>query len=420
PAGTYSIPVYARPENAGTYVERTLSVEFKNCTEPARTPFRVRLLDSDESIRKGSEKDVFYEVENYTGESIKVFFMLNSGLKAALEQTEAVLAPFETKTFKIRVTAKPDQEPRTKSLRIYAYNTEYTDQDNGRIRVIPEHTVSARLLNDNISQHICSVNELELFEFEVENNGDFEELIEFRENNPYYSVSVKYSENRFRLSPGEKKSVYVTVMPGIETTPGNKSIPVSFYASSRKNKDFTLNFTVIETPNPIPPAQGRIRSFPASTEITGNRSRTVSVEIQNQSDYALSNAVLEFDETSNELQIDSQTVSLNAGESKIITVSISAKEVTQTQVIPVTLKLTYEGTVLDTQTLQVSILPSTPANTRTNSPTPVSGLVGLFPDSTGWLIGIAFLALVFIIGISSSKGINSRWLESKQRRETRA
>jgi uncharacterized membrane protein len=431
PLGQYSVPIYAKDSENNTYIQRTVNFLIKDC-ETESVPFTLELLNEQVYLEKGKSTSIEFEVTNLTEKRTEVFFMLNAGLQAELEKTKTVLEAYETKKFFIDIHAKENEMPGEKRIILYAYNNKHEEKRTGTVHVSKKHETTAVLVNEEITQRICSVEELEVFEVKVTNTGDYREKIILRENNPYYYIGVQYTANNFYLEKGETKTVYITVSPSIEATEGNKEINVSVHASNKRIALLSLSFTVIqkETGMNTKGIGIEIVSFPETIELFAEEKIPVMVEIKNTSNRTLTNVEVTLWGAQGKIFFEPQEIDfIPAGETRIIYAELFADNSAAGKIFEVTIEA-KSGNYIDTQKLYVTVSGKETGETENETENetgflPIAGYVGFLGD-LGSKNVIATILMIFlgIILLSllarSQKSGFSRRLVSKKRRETNA
>lgn len=216
--GRYTIPIFARIADA--YIERDASFELVE-KEEAPT-FSLVVLDNTIRMEKGEEEEVRFYIRNLLDEEQSIRLSAISELPTELEQYYIDLGPNEREYSHLIVKARESDEGKEYEVKVYAWNSKHEEQEIIEVEVRSEHEIEVNIFNNNIEQRVCSVADLEVFEVEIINKGDYDEELTLSIENSYETIEVNISDEEFDLEKGESKTVYIAVQAGYDTELGNK------------------------------------------------------------------------------------------------------------------------------------------------------------------------------------------------------
>ncbi|MBN2127472.1 MAG: hypothetical protein JW703_03730 [Candidatus Diapherotrites archaeon] len=420
PTGVYEIPMYAKSLISDRAIERSAIVEIRNKNEVHEKAFDFKVIDDFVSMKRNETEFVRMEVTNLIDEKQKIRFMINSTLDYELMQKSVELEAFETEIIQVKIIGHEFYDDKEYHNIAYAYNDKDQLQDSFIVSIEGEHDVTAELKNNNIEARICSVLDLEVFEFEIINNGDYKEKIELKWNNSYNYIQVKASENDFYLKEGEKKTVRVTAMPGFDAVLGDKKIDLTVYASGKKVEEFELKFKVVADDSFEGLTFGVMNfvSYPKEITIIQGEEKTIEVTLTNSGKEKINGLIsVDLRGTGYGLSAESENIySLIAGESKTVKIKLIAEENAEL--------LSFNGTLeaksdkfAALMPVKINVVKGKENTEETEENSVLAGLFGLGGSlGAGIIVLIILMTVILILSLLSSEKEPRRFIVYKKKR----
>lgn len=239
-AGFYSIPMFADSE--GLRAAGNAEFEITECEKPK--PFELEIYDSYVNVRKGDEVKLRFRVENLLKEGQRITLSSTGGLPNETDSREIALEGGESHYGEITVSAGEDESHGEYPITLYAWNENGEESREATVNVRKEHGIRVSILNNGIEQRPCSASEFGVFEARVTNHGDYGEKVRLYVENPYGDVSHNVSESKFTLKAGEGRTVQISVLPGYDAEPGERTIYLRVKAGGFE-EEYALRFRVI-------------------------------------------------------------------------------------------------------------------------------------------------------------------------------
>ena len=343
--GEYNVGLFAFVGD--DVVERKVIVDVVDCGRD-ETPFRLEAIDDSLSIDKGDSENARFRLVSLIDEEQDVRISSVSDLRTEEFDQVMHLDEFESEESRIVVYAEDEDEADGHLVTLYAWNDLGEDSEGIDVEIEPFHKLSAKVLNNDITNRICSAIEFEVFEVEVRNEGDFSERINVSVDNDHETIGIHITDEEFTLDAGESKIVQIAVQPAFDTPIGQKSVTLRV-ESSRTDFEFEeqLNFTVIHPPEQEAKLKEnvlRIISYPRSLLAAPGEQKSMNIAILNPTNESVGPLTVRIRGVSSEFSFTGGNISsIPAGESREVAGTINVSAAAQNKKYDLTLEVVGDG-----------------------------------------------------------------------------
>ena len=420
--GEYDVPIFAF--EGDNVVERNVVVEVVGC-EPDETPFRLEIIDDELSIEKGDEEKARFRLVSLIDEEQDVRISAVSTLK--VEQFDDIihLDEFESVESKLLVYAEDEDKADEHIVTVYAWNDKGEESEEIEVEVEPMHKLSARLLNNDITNRVCSAVDFEVFELEVSDEGDLREKVVVSVDNDYDTIGIHITEDNFYLDEGEKKVVQIAVQPAFDTPLGEKTITLKVDSTTDSGFEFEeqLNFTVIESPLEIMEDVLQIISYPRSISVGPGEQMGVKIGIKNPTNADVGPLTVRVRGTSSQFSFTGDTISsIPAGEAMEVTGNINVSANADNKKYDLTLEVVGDGYYSYVPfELEIASTSAQAEGEQDRSQIGITLLAGLFEGTllgglTILMIALALIIILIVFLLASSNKTDPHWVSRRSQR----
>ncbi|MBI4045153.1 MAG: hypothetical protein HY392_05570 [Candidatus Diapherotrites archaeon] len=415
--GMHSIPVIVS-DRIGKMSEKALVFEVKNCAErdgggdgeDENDFFDLSISPSSIVLGAGKEETVTVRLRNLLDEEQKVFLSSESIFEMDKLPYEVFLSSGEEKTFEVVFTGRQQDPPGEHEAAFFAWNEKATDEETLEVEVPSESRAELTVLNNDITQRICSAVDLEVFEVEIKNTGDEEQKFFLSIENDHDTIGVTINDREVLVFPGEKRLVRIVVQPAFDTPLGEKEvILVARDEEWRIVGEEKLSFTVVA---PFGQDFGtlRIESAPVQVSAVAGETTPFSVVVRNTGTATLENVTVRLFGSDNSFSVAPLNIgSLGPGEAKSAELVLVVKESAQGRNYDLTIEA-RSGVSVGVHPFRLEIRPKSPA-LKERQEGLVAGFAGLFSAPGGALffaVALLIILLAIILMFSLQSGNNFR------------
>jgi len=399
--GSHYVNVYA--ETDGDYVSRKAYFTVTDCEEPEENSFSLSVSSGCTSVDKGKDRNVSFTVKNKTGNDLTVNLQTVAGIPTEV-QSEVHLNAHESKTVKVMVSARNDDEPGRHYVKLYGWTAKYRLMKTFCVDIDKRRDTVLTLTENNLDIEQCKN---EIFVLVIENRGDYNEDYEIEISNST-GANITLSDDDFDLDAGKAKEIFVNVDVPLDMETGDYHFDVLV----KNTETFTkrVYFTVIKAVEPLPSTL-ELATYPSKIVLVPGEIKTISVSLANLTNDDIDGIELEWSLPPFAYTPDS-TIEIKGGERLTIEQEVSLDPDAIPGTYYGTLSMKFDGYEVTKKVALVVVEP------ETIGPGPGDGdgdgedgdgagfapFVGLFTLGQSWGIGLIILLIIVIIMVAL-KGI---------------
>ena len=422
--GMHSIPVIVN-DQSGKLSEKELSFEVKDCADDGNgggggggdgggenSFFDLSISPTSFFLDAGEDETVTVRIKNLLNEGQKVFLSAESIFEMDRLPYEVQLDAGEEKTFTTVFTGRHQDPPGESEVKFFAWNEKATDEEILSVEVPQESMVEITLLNNDITQRICSAIDLEVFEVEIKNTGDEEQDFFLSIENDHDTIGVTINDRSILVFPGEKQLVRIVVQPAFDTPLGEKEIILVVRdEDGRIAGEEKLVFTVVA---PFEQDFGtlRIESAPLEVSTIAGETTPFSIVIRNTGSEVLENVAVRVFGLDGYFIIGPVNAgSLGAGEAKAVELALAVKENAPSRNYNLTIEA-RSGSSVGVHPFRLQVTAKNPALEEGQEGL-IAGFIGLFSGPPGLLffgavLLIILLAIVLMFSLNGGNNFKNR------------
>lgn len=414
--GIHSIPVIV-DDRTGKLSEKELVFEIKGCADGQdddgeNSFFDLSISPASIFLDAGDEETVKVSLKNLLNENQTVFLSAESIFEMGKLPYQVELTAGEEKIFTTVFSGRHQDPPGEHDVKFFAWNEKATDEEILSVEVPQESMVEITLLNNDITQRICSAIDLEVFEVEIKNTGDEGQKFFLSIENEHDTIGVTFNDRSVLVFPAEKHLVRIVVQPAFDTPLGQKEIILVVRGEEgRIVGEEKLVFTVVA---PFEQDFGtlRIESAPLEVSTAAGQTTPFSIVVRNMGTQSLENTVVRVFGSDGYFTIEPVEVgTLLAGESIPVELVLNVKENAPTRTYNLTVEA-RSGVFVGVHPFKLSIASERPS-LREEGDGLIAGFIGLFSGSFGFLslvvvLLIILLAIVLMFSLKSGNNYRER------------
>lgn len=268
------------------YTEEEASINITECAFEEELNFSLTLPSSCQETAKNSFLEIPLQVKNLSDKEQTVNLEAISILDVNI-QKNVLLTSNETKNLLLQVKPRLTDFAGNHNIELIAWNKDNTIKRNACVSVQGIKLSSVELEKNNIE---IEKGKHGVFTLIIDNIGDLSQTYTVKVSGNK-KETVQLSETRFTLSPRERRKVFVSVTPLLESTATTNFFDVIIEAEKIFRE--RLEYTVKEQPIEITEKEPEIAGYPKKIITQNNTTKLFNVTIANLSSKFV-NAQLSF------------------------------------------------------------------------------------------------------------------------------
>jgi uncharacterized membrane protein len=301
--GSHYVNISARTDD--DYEQAKAYFTVKDCETPATQSFTLSMSGTCTALDKGTDKNISFTVKNNTSSDITVNLQTVADIPTEV-QTSVDLGPNQTKTLKLKASARLDEATGKHYVKLYAWTANYRVYKDACFEVGKKRKTNISLKDSNISIEQCSNS---VFVLLLENKGDYNESYSIEVGNST-KAKITIPDKNISLMPGKSKEIFINVDVPLDMKEGAYWFDIIIKGKETFTK--RLYFDVVKAPEKVA-STVEIATYPSKIVLFPGEDKTISVSLANLSTEKITGIVISWT-TPQGIEIENATVDLESKE----------------------------------------------------------------------------------------------------------